>query len=42
VALAGKFGAAVLTITVPRDPASGSADLKGLWTIAEEAAAEHG
>lgn len=42
VALAGKFGAAVLTITVPRDPSSGSADLKGLWTIAEESAAEHG
>jgi limonene 1,2-monooxygenase len=42
VALAGKFGAAVLTITTPRDPSSGGADLQGLWTIAEEAAAEHG
>jgi limonene 1,2-monooxygenase len=42
VALAGKFGAAVLTITVPRDPSSGDADLKGLWTIAEESAAAHG
>ena len=42
VALAGKFGAAVLTITVPRDPSSGGADLGMLWTIAEESAAEHG
>ncbi len=42
VALAGKFGAAVLTITTPRDPSSGGADLQGLWTIAEESAAEHG
>ncbi len=42
VALAGKFGAAVLTITIPRDPASGDADLQGLWTIAEESAAAHG
>ena len=42
VALAGKHGAAVLTITVPRDPSAGPADLKGLWSIAEESAAEHG
>lgn len=42
VALAGKFGAAVLTITTPRDPSSGPSDLQGLWTIAEESAAEHG
>ena len=42
VALAGKYGAAVLTITVPRDPSAGPADLKGLWAIAEESAAEHG
>lgn len=42
VALAGKHGAAVLSITVPRDPASGLTDLEGLWKIAEEAAAEHG
>jgi limonene 1,2-monooxygenase len=42
VALAGKHGAAVLTITVPRDPSAGMADLKGLWKIAEESAAEHG
>lgn len=42
VALAGKYGAAVLTITVPRDPSSGHADLKGLWAIAEQSAAEHG
>ena len=42
VALAGKYGASVLTITLPRDPSSGPADLKGLWAIAEESAAEHG
>jgi len=42
VTLAGKHGAAVLTITVPRDPAAGPSDLKGLWSIAEESAAEHG
>ena len=42
VALAGKYGAAVLTITTPRDPSSGGTDLKGLWEIAEESAAEHG
>ena len=41
VALAGKYGAAVLTITTPRDPASGGTDLAGLWAIAEESAAEH-
>ncbi len=41
VALAGKHGASVLTITVPRDPSAGPADLKGLWSIAEESAAEH-
>jgi len=42
VALAGKHGASVLTITVPRDPSAGPSDLKGLWAIAEESAAEHG
>ena len=43
VVLAGKYGAAVLTITVPRDPsASNESDLQNLWTIAEESAAEHG
>ena len=42
VALAGKYGAAVLTITTPRDPSSGGTDLKGLWDVAEESAAEHG
>lgn len=43
VALAGKYGAAVLTITVPRDPsASTESDLRNLWAIAEESAAEHG
>ena len=42
VSVAGKYGAAVLTITVPRDPGAGPADLQALWTIAEESAAEHG
>ena len=42
VALAGKYGAAVLTITTPRDPSSGGTDLDGLWAIAEESADEHG
>jgi limonene 1,2-monooxygenase len=42
VALAGKYGASVLTITVPRDPSSGPSNLKGLWQIAEETAAKHG
>ena len=42
VTLAGKHGAAVLTITVPRDPSAGPADLQALWSIAEESAAEHG
>jgi len=42
VTLAGKHGAAVLTITVPRDPSAGPSDLKGLWSIAEESAAEYG
>jgi limonene 1,2-monooxygenase len=41
VALAGKYGASVLTITVPRDPSSGPSDLHALWDIAEESAAEH-
>jgi limonene 1,2-monooxygenase len=43
VVLAGKYGAAVLTITVPRDPSPNSeSDLRRLWDIAEESAAEHG
>ena len=43
VALAGKYGASILTITVPRDPSSGQGtDLSYLWDIAEESAAEHG
>ena len=42
VYVAGKYGAAVLTITVPRDPGTGPADLQALWTIAKESAAEHG
>ena len=41
VALAGKHGASVLTITVPRDPSAGPSNLKGLWEIAEQSAAEH-
>ena len=42
VALAGKHGAAILSITVPRDPSAGPSDFKGLWAVAEESAAEHG
>ena len=42
VMLAGKYGASVLTITVPRDPSAGQSNLRGLWDIAEESAAEHG
>ena len=43
VSLAGKHGTSVLTITVPRDPSNtNAADLKALWDIAEESAAEHG
>jgi limonene 1,2-monooxygenase len=43
VALAGKFGAAILTITIPRDPSEATAaDLESLWAIAEQSAAEHG
>ena len=42
VALAGKYGASILTITVPRDPsADRETDLAYLWGIAEESAAEH-
>ena len=42
VALAGKYGASVLTITVPRDPsATGGTNLKFLWDVAEQSAAEH-
>ena len=43
VALAGKYGASILTITVPRDPSANmETDLSYLWDIAEESAAEHG
>ena len=42
VALAGKHGASVLTITVPRDPSEGKAEYSKLWEIAEESALEHG
>ena len=41
VALAGKHGTAVLSVSVPRD-ASGQSDLTYLWSVAEESAAEHG
>jgi limonene 1,2-monooxygenase len=41
VALAGKHGAAVLSISVPRDT-GGQSDLTYLWDVAEESAAEHG
>ena len=40
VGLAGKHGAAVLSMSVPRDN-SGQSDLDYLWNIAEESAAEH-
>jgi limonene 1,2-monooxygenase len=43
VALAGKYGASILTITVPRDPSvSSETDFSYLWGIAEESAEEHG
>jgi limonene 1,2-monooxygenase len=43
VVLAGKYGAAVLTITVPRDPSvNNESNLRELWDIAEASAAEHG
>ena len=41
VALAGKYGASVLTITQARDPSAGETDLAALWDVAEESAAEH-
>ncbi|MEC9272355.1 MAG: LLM class flavin-dependent oxidoreductase, partial [Chloroflexota bacterium] len=41
VALAGKYGAPVLTITRPRDPGAPESDLGALWAMAEESAAEH-
>ena len=43
VALAGKYGASILTITVPRDQSRNmETDLSYLWEVAEESAAEHG
>lgn len=43
VALAGKYGTSVLTITVPRDPSPNSAsDLQKLWMVAEESAEANG
>jgi limonene 1,2-monooxygenase len=43
VALAGKHGAAVLTITVPRDPSPNNAsELRKLWDVAEESAEANG
>ena len=41
VGLAGKHGAAVLSMSVPRDTVR-ETSLKELWSIAEESAAEHG
>ena len=41
VVLAGKYGASILTITVPRDPSEGRADYSKLWDIAEETAKEN-
>ena len=41
VALAGKYGASILTITRPRDPSAVESDLAALWAIAEESAAEY-
>ena len=41
VALAGKHGSGVLSMSVPRDD-TGQSDMSYLWTIAEESAAEHG
>ena len=41
VGLAGKHGAAVLSMSVPRDTVR-ETSLKELWAIAEESAAEHG
>jgi limonene 1,2-monooxygenase len=43
VALAGKYGASVLTITVPRDPSPNNAsELQKLWSVAEESAEAYG
>ena len=39
-ALAGKYGAAILSVSVPRD-SPGQTHLSYLWSIAEESAAEH-
>ena len=41
VTLAGKHGAAVLSMSIPRDTVR-STSLKELWSIAEDSAAEHG
>src|SRR5919205_1281797 len=40
-ALAGKHGAAVLSMSVPRETEA-RADINYLWSVAEEAAADHG
>ncbi len=40
-ALAGKYGASVLSMSVPRET-EGRADMTYLWDVAEESAAEHG
>ncbi len=41
VQLAGKFGASLLSLSIPRQQVRAT-DLKELWKIAEETAAEHG
>ena len=41
VALAGKHGASILSMGLSRDE-PGLADLAGLWSVAEESAADHG
>ena len=41
VSLAGKHGAAVLSMSIPRDTVRATS-LKELWSFAEESAAEHG
>ena len=41
VTLAGKHGASVISLSIPRDTIR-STSLKDLWSIAEETAAEHG
>ena len=42
VALSGKHGTAVLSITVPRDPSKDEIQYSKLWKVAEESAESHG